>query len=258
MQKNSCMENLVISLVLLINSFQVKDSKIIKGNILNQNQSPIEYVSVVNKSTNLGTCTLDNGDFSIRASVGDTLFFSCMNYQERLVVVKSTDFTFFSLILEEKSYQIEEVCVYNLGTYQQFKNKILYLKLPPNESEILRERLFGKINLSSTSYRAPIAGTPSYLLPIGSGISFGSAPKTYDKRVKEIEIGKWITRTHETNVIKLVNDISMYKADTLIRFQAFCLQKTKEMTNIGDYELAKIIKGLKIVFEKTILCTKED
>ena len=252
------MVNLIISLILFLNTFQVQDSKSISGNVLNQNQSPIEYVSVINKSSNTRTYTLDNGNFTIKASVGDTLFFSCISYQDKSVVVKSTDFSFFSLELEEKSYQIEEVCVYNLGTYQQFKNKVLFLKLPPNENDILRKRLFGKINLSSTSYRAPIAGTPSYLLPMGSGISFGSAPKTYDKRVNEIEKGKWKTRTHEVNVIRLVNNISMYKADTLIRFQAFCLQKTKEKTNIDDYELAKIIKGLKIVFEKTVLCSKED
>lgn len=54
-----------------------QESHIVKGVVLNAaNDSPLENVNVVNLNKVIGTSTNENGEFSIRASVNDTLFFS--------------------------------------------------------------------------------------------------------------------------------------------------------------------------------------
>jgi len=141
---------------------------------------------------------------------------------------------------------------------QQFKNKVLYLKLPPDKNQELRQRVMGNVNIAGSSYKAPITGTRPSCLPLNPVVTFGRTLKTYEERVRELDKQKWKTRVYETKIINLAASISKYHSDTLQRFQNFCLLKTAKKQNITEYELANMIKGLKIIFEQTVLCKKED
>lgn len=256
LQKKHSMNSILLSFLLVINPFQVKEVNRLDGKVIDNKSNPIGFVTIVNISLNKATYSSVEGDFIIDASIGDTLIMTCLGFVEKEIIVTNSDLYFMTVDLVERLYDIEQVVVYNLGTYQQFKNKILYMKLPPDKIAILKEKILGNINFAKSSYRAPISGTPNVLLPSGGGISFGSGPKRYDIRVKELNGEKWKSQVYQTKITELAASLSSYKSDTLILFQAFCLKKTSNKDNLPEYELAKIIKGLKIVFEQTILCKK--
>lgn len=67
-----------------------QEGKIIKGVVLNAaNNFPLENVNIVNLNKVIGTSTNENGEFSIRASVDDTLYISRLAFAT--IEVRVTD-----------------------------------------------------------------------------------------------------------------------------------------------------------------------
>lgn len=70
----------------------------------------VSDVHVQNTNTNIGTITNDNGYFEIPVKIGDSIFVSHVNLQEKFIlitekIIKNKDFT---VLLEEKTYALNE------------------------------------------------------------------------------------------------------------------------------------------------------
>lgn len=84
-------KKIAILLVFIIGFFaHAQEGQIIHGVVLNAaNNEPLENVNIVNLNQIIGTSSNEQGEFSIRASVNDTLFFSRLAFET--IEVKVTD-----------------------------------------------------------------------------------------------------------------------------------------------------------------------
>ena len=86
-----------------------------------QTQRPLESVHVINLNQVVGTITDAEGNFSIRAAVNDTLYFSYLGFKTQKVRVTNDMFRFEGtrISLTELAYALEEVVVqpYQLTGY---------------------------------------------------------------------------------------------------------------------------------------------
>lgn len=99
-----------------------------------QTEKPMENVHVVNLNKVVGTITKENGEFSIAASVNDTLYFSFLGFKSQKIRVTNDMFKFkdTKIALTELAYALEEVIVrpYQLTGYLEIDVK----NLPINNS----------------------------------------------------------------------------------------------------------------------------
>jgi len=113
----------------------IEEGEPIKAIVVNaQDASLMESVHVVNLNKVLGTITNEKGEFEIRASVNDTLYFSYLGFKSQKVRVTNDMIKFkdTKIALTELAYALEEVIVssYNLTGYLEIDVK----NLPINDS----------------------------------------------------------------------------------------------------------------------------
>ncbi len=94
-----------------------------------QTDEPLESVHVVNLNQVVGTITNERGEFSIRAAVNDTLYFSYLGFKSQKIRVTNDMFKFSDtkIALTELAYALEEVIVrpYQLTGYLEIDVKNL-------------------------------------------------------------------------------------------------------------------------------------
>lgn len=94
-----------------------------------QTQLPLESVHVINLNQVVGTITDQKGEFTIRAAVNDTLYFSYLGFKPQKIRVTNDMFRFQDtrIALTELAYALEEVIVkpYQLTGYLEIDVKNL-------------------------------------------------------------------------------------------------------------------------------------
>lgn len=94
-----------------------------------QTDVPMQSVHVVNLNQVIGTITNEEGKFSIRATVNDTLYFSYLGFKSQKIRVTNDMFKFkeTKIALTELAYALEEVIVspYQLTGYLEIDVKNL-------------------------------------------------------------------------------------------------------------------------------------
>lgn len=94
-----------------------------------QTDRPLESVHVVNLNQVIGTITDKKGNFSIRAAVNDTLYFSYLGFKSQKIRITNDMFKFKDtrIALTELAYALEEVIVrpYQLTGYLEIDVKNL-------------------------------------------------------------------------------------------------------------------------------------
>ncbi len=102
----------------------------IKALVINaQTDDPLESVHIVNLNQVMGTITNEEGEFTIKAAVNDTLYFSYLGFKPQKVRVTNDMFKFkdTKISLTELAYALEEVIVtpYQLTGYLEIDVKNL-------------------------------------------------------------------------------------------------------------------------------------
>jgi hypothetical protein len=107
-------------------------------------QEKITFAHIENYSRHITTFTDTSGLFTLAAGEGDTLVFSAIGYFYKKFIVtdsvlKSHSVNIFEL--GERIYELSEANIYIPGTYKEFKQDYLNLKLPETQTDILRKDL---------------------------------------------------------------------------------------------------------------------
>ncbi|QCX00320.1 carboxypeptidase-like regulatory domain-containing protein [Aggregatimonas sangjinii] len=102
----------------------------IKALVINaQSDEPLESVHIVNLNQVIGTITNEDGEFTIKAAVNDTLYFSYLGFKSQKIRVTNDMFKFkdTKISLTELAYALEEVIVtpYQLTGYLEIDVKNL-------------------------------------------------------------------------------------------------------------------------------------
>ena len=111
-------------------SQQTDEAQRISALVVNaQTEAPLESVHVVNLNQVYGTITNEKGEFTIRAAVNDTLYFSYLGFKSQKIRVTNDMFKFkdTQIALTELAYALEEVIVrpYSLTGYLEIDVKNL-------------------------------------------------------------------------------------------------------------------------------------
>ncbi|WP_295797692.1 TonB-dependent receptor [Mucilaginibacter sp.] len=104
-------------LFLLFAAPAIAQTSSIKGVVLDETKLPLPGVTVKLKGTTEGTVTNVDGQFSINASIGQTLVFSFLGYATREVTIQ--DFKSLTVNLASSSTTMNEVVVVGYGTQKK-------------------------------------------------------------------------------------------------------------------------------------------
>ncbi len=106
---------IIFFLLLSINWIQAQtESKLLKGKITAKTED-LERINIINIQTDYATESSKGGYFEIKASIGDTLVFSGVQFEKKAIVVdkENYDSDWFFVTLKITIRQIEEVSVGN-------------------------------------------------------------------------------------------------------------------------------------------------
>ncbi len=107
---------------------------LLHGLVLNgESMYGLENVNIQNISRRTLTTSNRDGAFAIHVGESDTLKLTAIGFKDfvacvRDVLMKQESFI---VVMIPTSYELSEVTIHPFGTYQQFKWKVLALKLPP-------------------------------------------------------------------------------------------------------------------------------
>lgn len=97
-------------LISQLSTAQEKKVKSLKGYVVSKEQEVVG-VYVLNKTSNKGSITNENGSFSIPVSLQDTLLFSAVQFKNREIIItqKILDFKSYIVNLDETLEELDEV-----------------------------------------------------------------------------------------------------------------------------------------------------
>lgn len=110
--------SLLAVLVLLCASVLAQNTRLITGQVKDEQGEPIPFATVTIKGQNKGVTTDANGNFRISAKTGDVLVFSAVGAESSEAPVGTSDFLSASL---KKTGALQEVVVTALGVQRQAK-----------------------------------------------------------------------------------------------------------------------------------------
>jgi hypothetical protein len=95
----------------------------------------IPFVTILESKSKTGVVSDENGYFSIALRPYDTLLFSSIGYETYRYIVKgvSEKVQYIKVLLEPQTYQLQEVGVYSIKNFQEFKKDFINLDLPEEE-----------------------------------------------------------------------------------------------------------------------------
>lgn len=136
LHKHSMRYFVVFLLMLVSGAVSAQKTQSVTGTIVNDGTLlPVAHVNVININKVKGTITDDRGNFTIEATVNDTLHLSLAGYQSLKVRVTNdwiNSATSTKIPFTERAYTLEEVVInkYDLTGYLQIDAKLAPIKEP--------------------------------------------------------------------------------------------------------------------------------
>lgn len=119
-----------------------EDVRTLQGYLISAlDSTPVSYAHIHNESLRTSAVSDSSGFFTIKATRDDSLVFSAVNYLPKLFVVPAEHLvdTIIQVTLKERIYEIGEVSVFGIGSYRQFKQKVLSMDIPESPTEKLQQ-----------------------------------------------------------------------------------------------------------------------
>lgn len=173
-------KSLVLLLFLCLLQGDVFAQSSLKGRIVGVDNVPLNGASVKNNTQDVATSSDEQGNFSIRAQVGDILTFTSVGYQPQNVTVTNLNTLQISLRVDDTS--LEEVVVLGYGTIKKsnltgsvsrLDNRVLETGVRSNPASALAGTIPG-LRVQQTSGRPGAVAT--VVLRGGTGYTGGGTP----------------------------------------------------------------------------------
>jgi len=101
---------LLFSLLLFFQNITAQEIQVLKGQIIVDSSQTASGVHVINMNAETGTTTDANGEFRIPANTGDTIFFSSVQFENRSLIIRASNFEeTLKVRLIEKFNELDEV-----------------------------------------------------------------------------------------------------------------------------------------------------
>ncbi|UCH13095.1 MAG: carboxypeptidase-like regulatory domain-containing protein [Bacteroidales bacterium] len=223
----------------------------LKGQIIEEKTLEfIPLVHIYNERTRKTSVSDTAGNFAIKVNDGDTLVFSAIGFYFKVVYVTDSllkETVFIELI--PRRYEISEARVYALGSYEQFKQKVLALKLPETRAGKLRKYLH---DLSRKEGKEIKYQQEMDKLAEGRAVLM-SVPILTPEEIAMIKLKKIIEKEKIQNIIyekynrKIVADVTGLKGEELTEFMVFCNFSEEYLFETNQYDImVRVLEKLEI------------
>ncbi len=229
----------------------------ISGQILHsESLAPIPLATITIKRTRKGTICDSLGIFHLQIQQFDTLRISALGYKriewEVPFVFNPDSPPFFQIKLEEISYLLDEVDIYALGTWDEFKEDFIKSKLeeknPINKSITKQLAPYNtkKPNVVPPQYRANREGKMGVVSAIFAPTDFLFDKLSKSEKSKK-KISKIIRNEGNTKKIgskynaEIVADATGLKGEELLKFMEYAGSNIKVTPNSSEYFVMKQI-----------------
>jgi hypothetical protein len=202
----------------------------------------VEYTAILNYSQHLRMYSNSAGEFKIQAQAGDTLVFYAVGYFYNKVIanadmINTATQRAFTLMLQ--AFEIQEVRVYSLGTYEDFRQRFLNLDRQATQTEKLSQELAETSRkVAREAYDQAMAAKKL------DGITLVSVPiLTPEEKerlllaqiIEEEKINDQIYQKYNPVVVKKVTGLT--DDDDIIEFMVFCNYSDTYLLKVNDYDL---------------------
>jgi hypothetical protein len=210
----------------------------------------IPFVHIFNERTRKTSISDSSGNFNIKVKNMDTLVFSAIGYFLKPVYITDSLLKARAVFIEllPRTYEISEARVYALGTYDQFKQKVLALKLPETKTDILRRNLkeLSKKAGKEVKYRQEMDKLTH------GGVIF-SVPILSPEEKQMIKLKKILEKEKVRKIIDgkfnraVVADVTGLKGEELTEFIVFCNFSDKYLLETNQYDIiVRVLEKLQV------------
>ena len=141
----NCLLIIAITLTGIANtmSAQLFENSKLRGILVDDSTGrPVVYAHIFNESRKMGVISDENGEFSLFAETYDTLIFTALNFDGKIVELAPSVFEGkYVIVMHRIQYEIDEVSIMGFRDYEDFKRKFIALELPETPTDRLRENL---------------------------------------------------------------------------------------------------------------------
>ena len=177
------------------------------------------------------------GHFQIWASKGDTLHFSAIGFEYlEYAVSKITVDSIVQISLRNKTYVIPEVRITSLGSYKDFKYKVINLKLPELGINPQVEKLFKHVDFPLET--KPIVTSPASLIYC----LFSKEAQELKKYFEIMENQDKLAELGRRYNVHVINNLTGLQGKEAKSFMEFCNFQDLYILGISDYNLYSEIK----------------
>jgi hypothetical protein len=220
----------------------------LKAKLVNsKNNESVVFANIINSKTLSGAISDESGFFIIMADQGDMLQITSIGYQPKMfLVTDSMRFHFYvtEIKLYEKVYELGNVDVHFLGTYQEFKYRMLHTSTKDPFAKVNR-----KLQKEIDSLLAmPTNDLPTF--PLGSPITmlynlFSKEGKELRKYIDAVEKQPNENIIHAKFNRQLLEDITGLKGEELNEFLLKYRPSDNYILSASEYDLhEKILQSL--------------
>lgn len=201
----------------------------------------VKYAYVANTTKGMSKMADSLGYFDMDVHPHDTLFITALGSADKIYVVPEEMPHEYSewIYLEHRTYEIEEATVYYLGTYREFKQKVLDLKLPePDKFNPAAMKFFTIPSQEADPYAGPGLTSPVSLLYMALNGDLKELRKAEDihealKR-REKYAGKFNS--------KIVAQVTGLNGAEIDRFMHFCGFTDAYLLETDKYKILQAVK----------------
>lgn len=203
------------------------------------NLNPVPFAHVINSNLVEGAVCDSLGYFKMRGRLNDTLSISAIGYESKNFVINKNSLHRYSeyIYLKKRLYQIEEARIVYLGTYNEFKYRVLNLKLP--EETLIQDFVINSFKKSD------FIKEPNH--SIGSPISYlynrfsreGKELRKIEEIKDEQKVKKLLIEL-DYEIIQNITGFDNHQIDNFLEFCNFSYQFLKNSTDYDIYEMIRL------------------
>jgi len=207
-----------------------------------QVNDPVQFAHVINQSRGFASISDSMGYFKIGAALNDLLKLTAIGYYDcpfHLNEAALNDSGMVTIYMIQRAYPIQVVNINPLGTYSQFKQKVLSLELPepvlvinPSVIEDIEMGIDTIQNLEPASLGSPI--TAIYMALSREG-------KELRKYAEIMEEEQFLEQVKDKYNHKMLEEVTGLTGPELYHFLQFCNLERKYILEATAYEILEAI-----------------
>jgi hypothetical protein len=212
-------------------------------------RKPVVFAHIINTSRKTATISDTLGYFFIRTSPGDQLQFTAIGFASSRLTIGYTILRsgiVHDILLKPIIYSIEGVRVNPLGSYDQFKHRLLNMQLPEAALKINPTVLYD-IEKGTDTLDMIIAPSISPVTALYNLLSReGKSKRKLQKLLEQEQFEREISVKYSPDI---VSQITGYTGFELYEFMDFCSFKKEFLLNATYYQIAQEVLVRQLEFE---------